>query len=222
MKKFTLVIAIVFFATAAAADDAVPVFPLPTGTFNAPLPAGYCLATGPFEALAKIMASADNVNMTDVTYVACGDFTAGKLSSWGMIKTPLETLREKVGPRAPALAQLKATVNSDEGKAFSTISNGDLEKYGNLNKIFGPDFKGSAKFDALDSDDNAVYFGGVANYDDGKGHTSKVAAAYAITVVKDSVFEIYVYKPFSDVGDIAALLAIVKPEAAAFVAANGG
>jgi hypothetical protein len=208
----------------AMAADAVPAFQLPTGTFNAPLPDGFCVATGRFEVMAKMLAAADTINLTDITYVDCNDIAAGQgpASSWGMIKTPLETLKARMGQRAAALAQLKASLDADASRKMLDITSDDIATKTNLKKIFGNDFTGSAKFEPLYSDDKGVYFGGIANYDDGKGGTAKVAVAYGVTVVNDSAFAIYLYRPFTDVSDIADLANKVKVETAAFIAANGG
>jgi hypothetical protein len=209
-------------AAAPAAADPAPTFALLSGTFNAPLPDGYCVAGGKFEALAKVLASADTTNLTDVTYVDCDALTTGTLSSWGMIKTPLATLQAKAPARGIVLAQIKASAESASGKKVLDISSDDLARKSNLNKIFGPDLKGSAKFEPMGYDGNAVYFGGVANYDDGKNPPAKIAVAYSITTVNGSYFSIYLYRRFTDAGDITALLDKIKPETAAFIAANGG
>lgn len=224
MKRFALAIAVMLSASAAVADESVPTFEMPGGTFNAPLPMGYCAATGSFEAWAKVLASVDTSNLTDISYVACSDLTPGNTrpTTWGMIKTPLSTLREMAGPRQAELASLQATVNQDEGKKVQEVTTAELAQNSNMNAIFGPDFKGSARFDAMDFDDYGIYYGGVSNFDDGKGDVHKIACAYSITVANGRVFAIYLYRAFNDVSDIAALLALTKTETKAFIVANGG
>jgi hypothetical protein len=223
MKRYAILLAVFICSSSAAmADGASSTFELPGATFNVPLPAGYCVATGDFDGIAKVMAAADTTNLTDTTYVACDANGTERMSSWGMIKTPLSTLRGEAGPRSAMIAELKAYVNSEEGKKVIDAASASAAEKSNLNTIFGAEFKGAAKFDALDSDGNGVYFGGVANYDNGHGKTFKVAAAYSVTVANNRVFSVYLFEPFNDVSDIGALLIKVKQATAAFVAANGG
>lgn len=205
---------------AAAAEDKAPAFEMSSGTFNAPLPDGYCVPTGAMEGLFATLATADKVNKTDISFTACTDLANGTITSWGMIKTPVALQEGHLGPRAAMLATVKATLETDAGKKSLNITDNDIDTKTNLREMFGKDFKGTTKIEQLGSDDKAIYFGGVANYDNGKGTTQTVACAYAMTIVRENAFAIIIYKQFESADDIAALLVKVKPAVTAFIAAN--
>jgi hypothetical protein len=207
-------------------DTRMGSFPLPGASFNVPLPDGYCLPTPSYEAQFKLMAAADPANLTDISYVFCADeITGANMSTWGMIKTPLQTLQSNPGTRHDLIAQLKGAVHSDEMQKLLTFNTDDpaTKDKTNLTAVFGPDIRGAAKFDELDYDDNGVYFGGTVTYTSTSSDASYTSAgAYGVTIVNGRAFIIYVFKKYEDVRDIATVLAKVKAETSAFIAANGG
>ncbi len=129
----------------------------------------------------KLVAKADSVNVTDISFALCADEAAGvPMTSWGMIKTPLASLRmDTVGTRAALVAELKASAHTDEMQKLLRFNTDDaaVKDKTNLTAVFGSDFKGQAKFDELDFDDNGVYFGGVVNYSNASGGIYESAGA---------------------------------------------
>jgi len=225
MTEKTMKLAIAFvlaLGLSGAAAAEAPTFDMPSGTFNAPLPDGYCLPSGTLDIAMKMLAEADKTNKTDISFVFCDDLKSGIPTSWGGIKTPLAMLNGHAGARLEALAQVKALFGTEAGKKLLNVTEDDIKTKTGLRELFGKDFTGTTKIEPLGSDDNAVYFGGVVNYDDGKGRLEKVACAYAITVARDNAFLLILYKEFESTDDIATLLAKVKPAVASFIAANGG
>jgi hypothetical protein len=213
--RAALVCAAMLWTGAAQAADTVP-FSLPGIAFKFPLPAGYCVPTGRYADQAAHAAAADETNRTDVSYYICSDMAANSATSgWGMLKTPNALVDKSGGSRAALIDYFSKLVKpADLAKMnaeSARIASKGLHDVGE---------KGSVSLDLrpLDTDAIAAYMGGTVTIGSGK----LVACAYATTVVKDRVFLIYLFRPYTDARDITQLLAQVRVTTAAFVRANGG
>lgn len=198
----------------------VAVFSLPTGEYKAPLPDGYCTPTGTYEAQAKITAAADTTNLTDISFYLCDEMASKRdVTTWGMIKTPLETLNEKTPSRAELIAALKSQIDADEYKKLTAEA--IQEALPQAQTIFGKDIKVGLDAKAVDSDAAGIYFAGTSMASDGTT-TNTSAVAYAVTASAGNVFMIYLFGPYHGAKDVLAVLAKVKTATSDFVNTNGG
>jgi len=219
-RRWALVVAVLAISGVVRADTAPTImsFTLPGDkSFIVPLPAGYCVPTGAYETAAKMTASADPKNLTNVSFIDCADAAAGgELNHFGILKTPFELVSTDVD-RAEILAELKPSVDTkalqDLNDAASNIGSESLTR------VYGRDIKVSLDVRALDSDDKAVYYAGTADLSDAE-RQKKLACAYAISVVRKRVIVLYLYAAFHDARDVTAVLSAVKDLTAAFVKAN--
>jgi hypothetical protein len=217
MRATRIGVALAFVAVlahGARASDTVP-FSLPGISYKFPLPAGYCLPTGPYAVQADHAAAADQVNQTDVAYYICSEMAAKSATSgWGMLKTPKALLSSSPGTRELVIDYFRKQVNPGD------LAKMNLESARLANKGLHDVGEGSVSLDLrpLDTDDIAAYMGGTVKVGDGR----LVACAYATTVVKDRAFLLYLFRPYKDARDITQLLAQVRVATADFVRANGG
>jgi hypothetical protein len=195
-------------------------FSMPTGGYKVSLPDGYCTPTGQYDAAAKIAAAADSQNLTDFSFYLCAEMAGSKaVTSWGMIKTPLETLKEKTPSRAELIGQVSSQVDPATLKALNDKASQEAQSQ--VHNIYGNDVKIGLDAKGVDSDSAGVYFAGTISSSDSTGTTTS-AIAYSLTAAGGNVFMIYLYGPYAGASDILAVLAKVKKMTSDFVSANPG
>ena len=208
-------------AQAASTGPTIASFSLPTGSYKAPLPDGYCLPTGKYDANAKLGAAADSTNLTDLTFYRCADMTAGAdPTSWGMVKTPLSVVSAKAPPRSQLIAEMKSQVDPAAMKRLDDEA--AKQATPQAERVFGQDLKVGMDAKAVGSDQFGIYFAGTLTVTDQSNKTTTLAIAYAITSANGGIFSIDIYGRYHNARDILNVLASVKKTTADFVNANGG
>jgi hypothetical protein len=208
-------------AGAAGADpaNAIAAFSLPGGNFNVPLPDGYCIPTGEYEASAKITAAADADNLTDISFTSCSEMAANQpATTWGMIKTPLSTLKSAAGSRSELIDYFKTQVHPEDMKRWTDEASSE----GQAQKVAGADTKIEASLKLLDTDAYGAYSGGTLSAAPAGGKGVVLGCAFGVTIANNRVFTLYLFAPYEGAKDVVNLLAKVKTATRAFVAANGG
>lgn len=208
-------------AADATATDRTATFSLPGGSFKAPVPEGYCVPTGEYDANAKITAAADTANLTDISFTGCAEMQAGlDQVTWAMIKTPLESLKESAGARHDVIDYFKNQIKPEDLKKWTdeaqTSTNAQAQT------IYGKDLKIATEVKPLAADAFGAYLGGTISVDVAADKKILLTCVYGITVVNDRIFTLYFYSPYRDARDVVALLAKVQTATQAFVNANGG
>ncbi len=213
-------IAMAIFPEATAAAPVIATISLPGAELQFPLPDGYCLPQGQYDAIAKVTAAADTTNATDLSYDSCAEMKAGQdLAHFGMVKTPKEALLQSYS--LPELvASFKAALGSGElRKALEDPKMLDSAKT-DLKSVLGKDPTVSATIQPVDVDENGAYLAGTVTVSvDGKADVSAIAAG--ITVVKTKLVMCYFYAPFHSLADVADVLKAAKAETALFIRQNG-
>ena len=214
-------VAVPSWAQAAPSGPAIVSFSLPNASYKVPLPNGYCIPVGKYVEKAKLVAETDNDNRTDLTFYRCADMAAGAdLTSWGMIKTPVNTVGVKAPTRTELFAELKTQIDP---AAMKQLDDEAIKQAGPLAKrVFGQDLKVGMNTKAVGADKFGIYFAGTVTVTDAQNKTSTLAIAYAITVVNGGVFSVDVYSLFHDTRDVVDAVEKVEKETADFVNANGG
>ena len=222
--RFWAILTVLFAASMSSAwadgkSSDTATFSLPGIEYKFSFPDGYCLATGIYDTQAKIAASADHDNLTDISFYVCDDMASNVApSSWGMIKTPLGGINAGGTTRQQIIGYYKSQINpADLKKLMDDSAKGATEGIHNV----APDVDVTLDIKPVDSDENGGYMGGTITAT-GPGGKKLIAGAAASTVVKDRVFLLYLFKPYTGPADITDLLAKVKDATAKFVALNGG
>jgi hypothetical protein len=193
-------------------------FFLPGAKFVLTLPAGYCSPVGDYEAKTRIIAAADTTNLTDVSFIGCADMSAGTLTTWGMLKTPMSAVNSTDARLQDLIDYFKPQINTDAMRAINDAASAEGSK--RLQEIFGSGKTVSLDMKPLAYDVHGIYFGGTVSVNDGSQPSSLLTCVYAITVVKGRVFMLYLYTPYHDERDVVALMSAVEGSTAAFQDAN--
>jgi len=203
-------------ANAAAAEHAK--FTVGGEEFQLSLPDGFCLPVDEFVEFARVAEQLDQTNMTDATFVKCGDIEKhSEPTGWGMMKTPRSSIGKKVPPRSEIIAYFQNNIKNPE--IFQSLNNPDKLTNKRFQDVFGVDANVKSSLQPLAVDDKAGYIGGTVS-GSVKGHEIIVAGAAAATVVRERIFFFYLFRPYKSPKDIADLIPLVKAGMLQFIVEN--
>ena len=140
-------------------------------------------------------------------------------SAWGWVKTPLKLLNSGGTSRQSLIDYFAKQIDPADFKRY--VEEGErIGNQGLHDTVGGVTVK--TDFKPLDTDANAAYLGGTVTGNQDNGDHNIVACVFAMTIVKDRAFLVYLFRPYKDARDVVELLAGVKKVTARFIAANGG
>jgi hypothetical protein len=194
-------------------------FSLPGADISFPLPDGYCVPTGQYQAAASVTAAGDATNATDVSFDSCSEMSAGgELSHYGMVKTPKENLVQTAN-RADLVAEFKGMMGDGSMKKILEDPGIAQAADKDVGKVLGQSFKSKTSIQPVDVDADAAYMAGTLVITLDK-ETHVQAVGVGVTVIKGKVILYYFYAPYSGLQDVAAVLKTAKTETARFIRQN--
>ena len=156
--------------------------------FAVPIPAGYCMPQGRDIDIAQALAAADNVNLTHVTLMKCGETD---LLNYYILKTPRGAILKDL--------QLESFLN-EIGVQFQSTAIQDFMKDGSLEKevkkglqtVLGGDLDLTTDIKPLGRDERCAYVGGTAEFTN-VPDPYKISMGGCITIISNRIISVYSY-----------------------------
>jgi len=177
-------------------------FSVGSANFEMPIPAGYCLPTGKGSDAARLLATADKLNVTSLTLLSC---TGNPFGTYIIIKTPVPVVNSDF-TREEMLKSLGSAFEAPSIK--EKIATGALlnESADGLSTAFGQKVDLSGDMRPRGKDDACAYLGGTLELKSTQ-IAYRASMGSCLTAVGRRFIAVHVYGPDKGPAGVAALIA---------------
>lgn len=162
--------------------------------FAVPIPAGYCVPQGRDVDIAQALAATDNINLTHVTLMKCGE---NDLLNYFILKTPRAAILKDF-QLEPFLNEIGVQFQSTAIKDFMSDGSLDKEVKKGFQTVLGSDLDLTTDIKPLGRDERCAYVGGTAEFTN-VPDPYKISMGRCITIISNRIISIYSYGSRTDV-----------------------